>query len=220
MSGLTCQNAHNLFDAHLNGELSPALETELSAHRVRCAACRHELALMEVAGDVVAADNAAPLLNDEFTSRLLACVAKQSTITRFPQRRFVRIGVAVLAAAACITLLVAYYGGQDKNVAGFSWGPSEDLQQSIIPPTSDDEPNDDAAKWQATFQAQVEEALTRWSEDASSLQRMYQFITPQIEEMGLDAPENADDQPPLFEPDPATPTEEDDIVSDHTVEDI
>ena len=64
-SGLSCRDARNLFDAHLDGELSAALEMELNVHRVNCAACRHDLALLEVAGDVIATDSPEAGLGEE-----------------------------------------------------------------------------------------------------------------------------------------------------------
>jgi anti-sigma factor RsiW len=73
---MNCQLAHNLFDAYLDGDLSRSLRTELDAHRLQCAQCRHELALLEVAGHMIGSDvdEAADALSDGFTDRLLACV--------------------------------------------------------------------------------------------------------------------------------------------------
>ena len=115
MSGLTCEDARNLFDAHLNGELQPALETELNAHRVRCPACRHELALLEVAGQVIAADDAAPALDEDFALRLMACVSERRTSRPLWHRRVVGIGARALAAAACIALVVGYFSRPKKD---------------------------------------------------------------------------------------------------------
>ncbi len=72
---MNCEQAANLFDAHLDGVLSQSLETELAAHRVKCAMCRQDLALLEVAGHVIASDGAVDdQLEEDFTDRLLACI--------------------------------------------------------------------------------------------------------------------------------------------------
>lgn len=103
---MNCEQARNLFDAHLNGELSSALETELAAHRVSCSECRHELALLEVAGHVISTGrDDGPELAPGFTDRLLACVEtpRKRTIpmpSRFDRRWMV--GGGVLAAAASV----------------------------------------------------------------------------------------------------------------------
>ncbi len=105
MSGLTCEQSRSLFDAHLNHELSDDLSTELAAHCVKCAACRQELALLEVAGKVIQTDRAEPALSDDFTDRLMACIACQdeSRVLSFYQRPRVRWAIgAGLAAAACL----------------------------------------------------------------------------------------------------------------------
>ena len=202
MSGLTCEDARNLFDAHLNGELRPALDTELNAHRVRCPACRHELALLEVAGQVIAADDAAPALDEDFASRLMACVSERRTSRPLWHRRVVGIGARALAAAACIALVVGYFSRPKKDVAGWH---SESPSASV----SHDRPGGAASPARVegpissrnTFQAQVERALTEWRNDASSLKKIYDFITPQIHErMRRERSENAHDQPDLFEP--------------------
>ncbi len=66
---MNCEQARNLFDAFLDQSLSGSLATEFGAHRLACNQCRRELALLEVAGHVIAADSEAPLIGDEFTDR-------------------------------------------------------------------------------------------------------------------------------------------------------
>ncbi|MEK6674519.1 MAG: zf-HC2 domain-containing protein [Planctomycetota bacterium] len=98
-----CEQARQLFDAYLDGELSPSQVTELSAHRARCADCRRSLALMEVAGHLLTADREAVQTSFDFTDRLLACV-EVPRVSRM--RRFVR-GLYIggpLAAAAVVAL--------------------------------------------------------------------------------------------------------------------
>lgn len=103
---MKCEQARNLFDAYLDGELSPSLETELGAHRLHCAECRHQLALMEVVGHVVAADGSGePVLDDGFTDRLLACLDQGRSRSARPWFRRLRISLPILAAAAAIALV-------------------------------------------------------------------------------------------------------------------
>ena len=113
---MNCEQARNLFDAYLDGELSPALATELGAHRLQCPSCRQELALMEVAGHVVGAGADEPVLDDDFTDRLLACVEPTVTAPRRRRYRIIRLGGG-LAAAACLTLFVAYLARPGEQVA-------------------------------------------------------------------------------------------------------
>ncbi len=104
---MNCEQARNLFDAYLDGELSSAQETELGAHRIQCADCRHELALLEVIGHVVSAtDDRQPQLDDGFTDRLLACLDRPQPKTSSRYVRRLLIGIPSLAAAAAIVLAV------------------------------------------------------------------------------------------------------------------
>ena len=118
---MNCQQARNFFDAYLDGELSPSLETELAAHRLQCSDCRHELALLEVVGHVVSADGETEAtLGDAFGDRLLDCLRER----RSPEprgilfRSWVWAG-ASLAAAACLALVWALFlNGPAPQVAG------------------------------------------------------------------------------------------------------
>jgi hypothetical protein len=192
MSGLTCRDARSLFDAHLDGELSAAMRTELSAHRLSCATCRHELALLEVAGQVVASDEDVPELDADFTSRLLACVADPAQ-PRWGFHRVVRIGLRGLAVAACILLAVGYFRQPEERVAGFTTV-NPDPPERVVNPVPREVSAEDR------FQAQLERALTGWRRDASSLRKIYEFITPQIiEEMGLEPAEGIHEPDHAFE---------------------
>lgn len=102
---MNCKQARNLFDAYLNGELSPALETELGAHRLQCSDCRHELALLEVVGHVVGADSEdEPALDDAFTDRLIACLDERKVAPSRSRWRPTILWGGGLAAAAAITI--------------------------------------------------------------------------------------------------------------------
>ena len=114
---MDCQQACNLFDAYLDGELSPALATELHAHRLQCASCRQELAVMEVAGHVIASGGDEPALEAGFTDRLLACLQPQVRKPHAGRTWIFRIG-GVAAAAACLALLIGYLSQPEPRVAG------------------------------------------------------------------------------------------------------
>lgn len=112
---MQCQQARQLFDAYLDGELSPSLATELGAHRLRCADCRQALALLEVSGHILRSDRDAVRPTEDFTDRLLACV---DTVPPWRAKavRYITIG-GPLAAAAVIAL--AFLGVFDNK------GPSQ-----------------------------------------------------------------------------------------------
>jgi len=103
---MECEQARNLFDTYLGGELSGSLAAEFGAHKLDCPTCRRDLALLEVAGHVIAADSDAPLLGEEFTDRLLACALGTPRPRHSRRRRLVYIG-GPLAAAACLVLMVS-----------------------------------------------------------------------------------------------------------------
>jgi len=99
---MDCVSARSLFDAHLDGELSGSLAAEFATHKLQCPACRRELALLEVTGQVLAADTEVPKLDAEFTDRLIACVAS-SAPRRWRRRNLAWLVGGPLAAAACLT---------------------------------------------------------------------------------------------------------------------
>jgi hypothetical protein len=102
---MNCEQAENLFDAYLNGELSQSLRTELAAHRMQCPQCRHELALMEVTGHVIAAGaDEHPSLDDEFTDRLLSCIDRPGRASAPAWHRRLWVGGSVFAAAAALVI--------------------------------------------------------------------------------------------------------------------
>ena len=74
---MDCAQAQALFQTHLDGELTGSLAAEFAAHKLTCGTCRRELALLEVTGHVIAADQDVPLLGDEFTDRLIAIATQR-----------------------------------------------------------------------------------------------------------------------------------------------
>jgi len=115
---MRCEQARQLFDAYLNGELSSALATEMAAHRVHCPDCRQELALLEVSGHLIASDRDSVQLNEDFADRLLACVEEspRSWTLRLP--RWLYIAGPVAAAAVIALSVLGVFDQRETAVAG------------------------------------------------------------------------------------------------------
>lgn len=111
---MRCDESRKLFDAYLDGELVGALATDFAAHRVRCAPCRRDLAILEVTGHVLATDGEPVAAPDDFTDRLLACMDARSRSLTHRVVRWAYIA-GPLAAAAVITL--AFLGVFDRKQA-------------------------------------------------------------------------------------------------------
>ena len=115
---MRCEQARQLFDAYLDGELSASLATELGAHRLRCAECRQALALLEVSGHIVRTDQEPVQLERNFTERLLGCMDQRSLPWLMRWRREMYI-VGTLAAAAVIALaFLGLFDNRESKVAG------------------------------------------------------------------------------------------------------
>lgn len=116
---MRCADAEALFNAYLDGELSPALATELGAHRLRCASCRRKLALLEVTGQIIASDREPARLRADFENRLLECVSKRRAVRSFWRARTFRIGAPIAAAAVLALAATAVLTGRHQGrVAG------------------------------------------------------------------------------------------------------
>ncbi|HUU95800.1 MAG TPA: hypothetical protein VM487_08665 [Phycisphaerae bacterium] len=104
---MNCSEAEQLFDAHLDGQLTGSLRLELDAHRLRCRRCQQTLAMMEACEHVLAADRRVPALAEDFTERVMSDAVQRR---RIPGRlRSTRIAVAVgfgLQAAAVLILAI------------------------------------------------------------------------------------------------------------------
>jgi len=131
---MQCHQARQLFDAYLDGELSPSLATELGAHRLSCSDCRQALALLEVSGHILRSDRDPVQAPDDFTDRLLACVDPAPV---WRKRVFSTLYIGgPLAAAAVIAL--AFIGAFDRNgpsqVAGVKEIAPATMVQAAQPP--------------------------------------------------------------------------------------
>jgi hypothetical protein len=112
---MRCEQARQLFDAYLDGELSAGQATEVGTHRLNCAECRRALALLEVSGHIIAHDRDTVAAPSAFTDRLLACMDEPHNRWVERVRRYVYYGVP-LAAAAVIGL--AFLGVFDRRPSG------------------------------------------------------------------------------------------------------
>lgn len=138
---MNCEQARQLFDAYLDGELSPQLATELGAHRVRCADCRRDLALMEVTGHIIGLDRDPVQVDHAFTDRLLACMESGRSRWTHRLRHWLYVG-GPLAAAAIIML--AFIGVFDPG-KGKTLGVKEEAPPvGKVLPTIEEEALDDA----------------------------------------------------------------------------
>jgi hypothetical protein len=117
---ITCQDARQLFDRYLDGELSPSLQAELHAHQLSCSVCQSELAILEACGDVVLLDRCEPKLSASFTDRVM--LARRAQLARPPRRRLrtaVLVGSPVAAAASillAVTLIMPSASNETKTV--------------------------------------------------------------------------------------------------------
>lgn len=111
----TCRDVRHLYDAYLDGELSPSLAAEVQAHLLQCPECQREVEMARACGHLIASDPGAPVLPDDFASRVVAQLDQPQTILPMPpimtrrQRRRVlleRAAAAFVPAAAAILLLV------------------------------------------------------------------------------------------------------------------
>lgn len=122
---MRCEEARQLFDAYLDGELSPSLSTELDAHRVRCAECRRSLALLEVSGHIISSDREPVTVPDNFSERLLACVdVREHGWMAKVRRTFYVVGPLAAAAVIAMAFLGFFDRGRDSRVAGVKVEPT------------------------------------------------------------------------------------------------
>ena len=123
---MRCEEARKLFDAYLDGELSPSLATELGAHRVRCAACRRSLALLEVSGHIISCDREPVTVAENFSERLLACVdVRENSWAAKVRRSLYVIGPLAAAAVIAMAFLGFFDRGRDSRVAGVKVEPTQ-----------------------------------------------------------------------------------------------
>lgn len=128
-----CEQARQLFDAYLDGELSPSLATELGAHRLRCADCRQALALLEVSGHILRSDRDPVQASDGFTDRLLACVDTAPSWRRKVLNSIYIGGPLAAAAVIALAFVGVFDGKRPSQVAGVQQVAAPSVVQSTQP---------------------------------------------------------------------------------------
>jgi hypothetical protein len=128
-----CEQARQLFDAYLDGELSPSLATELGAHRLRCADCRQALALHEVSGHILRSDRDPVQPSDDFTDRLLACVDSAPSWRRKVLNSLYIGGPLAAAAVIALAFIGVFDGKRPSQVAGVKQVAAPSAAQSTQP---------------------------------------------------------------------------------------
>ena len=106
---MRCEQAIHMLDAYLDGELSSSLATEVNAHCLRCRDCGRALALAQVAESVISSDCLAPVVREDFTDRLLACLKPVPRLRRLPWRRGIYIGAPIAAAAVVAFAFLGFF---------------------------------------------------------------------------------------------------------------
>jgi len=180
---MRCDEAKRLFDAYLDGELSGALATELGAHRLRCASCRRDLALLEVSGHIIGSDRDAVTVREDFTDRLLACVDVRGARWRERFRRVLYIGGPLAAAALIALAFLGFFDGRGKSrVAGLRVEPRTVAKAPALARQVEDPPlvvnGGDGALDEWIQQAQQNLAAKR--ESGESLQQMFDLTILQM----------------------------------------
>jgi hypothetical protein len=100
---ISCEDARHLFDAFLDGELTPSVRAEVHAHRLNCANCSHELALLEACADVIRTDRREPVLSGSFADEVMATYVDRRHV---PSRRWQRIAIFTASPLAAAAVLV------------------------------------------------------------------------------------------------------------------
>lgn len=108
---LTCRNVKQLHDAHVDGELGPAMNAEVHAHLLQCPECQRQVELLRACGDVIAQDESEPSLGADFASRILASLPSGLETRRARRHRRIRMfaGASLPAAAAIALFCVAIW---------------------------------------------------------------------------------------------------------------
>ena len=207
-----CEQARQLFDAYLDGELSPSLATELGAHQVRCPECRQALALLEVSGHILRSDRDSVTASADFTDRLLACVDGPRAWRRKLWNSLYIGGPLAAAAVIALAFLGVFDGRGKSQVAG--------VQQIIAAPAVEmvSEVSESRAKEPASASGLeanvaeraldefVEQTQDRMRENGESIQRVLDLTILQMLDILEEAKERSDragGQPPDLEAPPA-----------------
>ena len=166
---MNCTQARNLFEAYLDDELSGALATEFGAHQLKCAACRRELALLEVAGRVIAADSGIPSLSAGFTD-LVVEHAVRGQVPWYRRKNWMVGAGASLAVAA--SLFLAVTPSVEPRVLGQTHTPTvEEMRQSVMDAARRDPDNVELQKFADTLNVKSQEFFENTKDRAIWLER-------------------------------------------------
>lgn len=178
---MQCEQARQLFDAYLDGELSPAMATELGAHRVRCADCRQALALLEVSGHILRSDREPVQPPDDFTDRLLACV---DTSPKWHRRILHGLYIGgPLAAAAVIAMafLGVFDGKRPSQVAGVQEiAPAAHVQPAPVPKTKSATPMPKVDPAEQALGEYIDRSKNSMKDKGESVQRVLDLTVLQM----------------------------------------
>jgi hypothetical protein len=220
---MNCEHARQLFDAYLDGELSPSLATELGAHRLRCPDCRRDLALLEVTGHVVAHDRAPAQLSEAFSDRLLSCTRTHQRDARRTWLSRLYVAGPLAAAAVVVLALLGVFDRRNPRVAGETVrrSPEEVRRQTADPDAEtrlnrlsrlpDENRNDPYARSLDQWAVQAQKTLEAKQEDGASFQQLLelkaaQFLNLLTQPAEKDTPADADSSTA----EPTSPGEADD----------
>lgn len=223
---MRCEQARQLFDAYLDGELSAPLATELGAHRVHCAECRRALALLEVSGQVIASDRDTVGRRDDLADRLLSCMETPPVRWTHRFRRVLYIAGPLAAAAVVALAFLGVFDSRDTRVAGEKSirieGVAPEVTRSLPQPPGEQRLPEASNRDENLLEQWIEQTrknMTTKRESGESLQQVLdQTILQLLDalEQAKDAPP-AGDQPPGVEgpvpptPPEAVPTDSDDV---------
>jgi hypothetical protein len=174
---MNCEQAEQLFDAYLDGELSTSLATELGAHRLRCSNCRRALALLEVSGHIIGSDREAGTLPEAFSERLLSCVSDQNRRRWVRFRKTLYIAGPMAAAAVVVLAFAGFFDGTGASkVAGVtevkSPNATTDQSESSTLGAGADSADRDAVQALSAFIEQTRRNVEDKQRSGESLQHM------------------------------------------------
>lgn len=115
---MRCEQAQELFDGYLDGDLSPTLTRELGAHQLSCPKCRQAIALIEVTGHILASNTEDEELDEGFTNRLLSCLERSRAGWPARFRLWFYVGGPLAAAAVVAFGFLGVFSRSDSQVAG------------------------------------------------------------------------------------------------------
>lgn len=117
---MNCRHAQHLLDGYLDGELPASLRAEVHAHRLTCPDCQRAMAVVEVAGDVIGDDVAAPVLSLGFTDRVMGGMKplEEPRVARIVRFRRVAVFLGPVLSVAAVWMVVVSALPRIEHVSG------------------------------------------------------------------------------------------------------